>query len=188
MPTAWRRVFILDWDVHHGDGTTTSSAPRTRCCSRASIRRASSRARVRSTTSARAAGSASRSTCRGEGRGRGHVGVARRAHRGSRPLLEFRPELVLISGRLYDATATTRRAAACSTPAPTPRWPGTCARSASGGPRSARCWRAAMRSTRSRSPCARRWKALAGDRPPDSIAPDHVTARAASHIGHHWEL
>ena len=31
-------------------------------------------------------------------------------------------------------------------------------------------------------------EALAGDRPPDSIAPDHVTARAASHIGHHWEL
>ena len=30
--------------------------------------------------------------------------------------------------------------------------------------------------------------ALAGDEPPDSIAPDHVTARAASHIGHHWTL
>jgi acetoin utilization deacetylase AcuC-like enzyme len=31
-------------------------------------------------------------------------------------------------------------------------------------------------------------EALAGDEPPDSIAPDHVTARAASHIGHHWTL
>jgi acetoin utilization deacetylase AcuC-like enzyme len=31
-------------------------------------------------------------------------------------------------------------------------------------------------------------EALAGDEPPDSVAPDHVTARAASHIGHHWEL
>jgi len=30
--------------------------------------------------------------------------------------------------------------------------------------------------------------ALAGDRPPDSVAPDHVTARAASHIAHYWTL
>jgi acetoin utilization deacetylase AcuC-like enzyme len=31
-------------------------------------------------------------------------------------------------------------------------------------------------------------EALAGDEPPDSVAPDHVTSRAASHIGHHWTL
>jgi acetoin utilization deacetylase AcuC-like enzyme len=30
--------------------------------------------------------------------------------------------------------------------------------------------------------------ALVDDQPPDSIAPDHVTARAASHIGHYWTL
>ena len=29
---------------------------------------------------------------------------------------------------------------------------------------------------------------LAGDEPPDSVAPDFVTSRAASHIGHHWTL
>ena len=30
--------------------------------------------------------------------------------------------------------------------------------------------------------------ALASDEPPDSVAPDFVTSRAASHIGHHWTL
>jgi acetoin utilization deacetylase AcuC-like enzyme len=31
-------------------------------------------------------------------------------------------------------------------------------------------------------------EALAGDRPPDSISPDFTTSRAASHIGHYWTL
>ena len=31
-------------------------------------------------------------------------------------------------------------------------------------------------------------EALAGDEPPDSVAPDFSTTRAASFIGHHWEL
>jgi acetoin utilization deacetylase AcuC-like enzyme len=30
--------------------------------------------------------------------------------------------------------------------------------------------------------------ALASDEPPDSVAPDFVTSRAASHIGHYWTL
>ena len=30
--------------------------------------------------------------------------------------------------------------------------------------------------------------ALASDEPPDSVAPDFLTSRAASHIGHHWAL
>lgn len=29
---------------------------------------------------------------------------------------------------------------------------------------------------------------LAGDRPPESVPPDFLTSRAASHIGHHWSL
>ncbi|GAC1321966.1 MAG: histone deacetylase family protein [Thermoleophilaceae bacterium] len=31
-------------------------------------------------------------------------------------------------------------------------------------------------------------EALAGDAAPDSVAPDHLTTRAASYIGHHWSL
>jgi acetoin utilization deacetylase AcuC-like enzyme len=30
--------------------------------------------------------------------------------------------------------------------------------------------------------------ALAGDQPPDSVAPDFLTSRAASYVGHHWRL
>jgi acetoin utilization deacetylase AcuC-like enzyme len=30
--------------------------------------------------------------------------------------------------------------------------------------------------------------ALAGDEPPDSVAPDFITTRAASHVGHYWTL
>jgi acetoin utilization deacetylase AcuC-like enzyme len=31
-------------------------------------------------------------------------------------------------------------------------------------------------------------EALAGDEPPESAAPDFLTGRAASYIGHHWAL
>jgi len=31
-------------------------------------------------------------------------------------------------------------------------------------------------------------EALAGDQPPDSVAPDFLTSRAASYVGHHWSL
>ena len=31
-------------------------------------------------------------------------------------------------------------------------------------------------------------EALAGDEPPDSVAPDFLTSRAASHVGFHWRL
>ena len=31
-------------------------------------------------------------------------------------------------------------------------------------------------------------EALAGDREPESVAPDFLTSRAASQIGHHWTL
>jgi acetoin utilization deacetylase AcuC-like enzyme len=31
-------------------------------------------------------------------------------------------------------------------------------------------------------------EALAGDEPAEMVAPDYLTARAASYIGHHWTL
>ena len=31
-------------------------------------------------------------------------------------------------------------------------------------------------------------EALAGDEPPESVAPDFQTSRAASYVSHHWEL
>ena len=31
-------------------------------------------------------------------------------------------------------------------------------------------------------------EALASDKPPDLVAPDFLTSRAASHIGHYWTL
>ena len=102
---------------------------------------------------------------------------------------EFRPDLILISAG-YDAHA--RR--------PAGRLParGRLLRR-DGAPRAGagRAHRRAGRRgaggrlrARRRSPAsvAATMEALAGDEPPDSIAPDHVTARAASHIGHHWTL
>jgi hypothetical protein len=31
-------------------------------------------------------------------------------------------------------------------------------------------------------------EALAGDQPPESVAPDFLTSRAASYVSHHWSL
>jgi hypothetical protein len=31
-------------------------------------------------------------------------------------------------------------------------------------------------------------EALAGDQSPNSVAPDFLTSRAASYVGHHWNL
>jgi acetoin utilization deacetylase AcuC-like enzyme len=42
-----RRVFILDWDVHHGNGPPRRSAAARMFCSRASISRGSTLGRVR---------------------------------------------------------------------------------------------------------------------------------------------
>ena len=54
--------------------------------------------------------------------------------------------------------------------------------------RSARCWRAANALDALVASVSATMEALAGDEPPESVAPDFQTSRAASYVSHHWEL
>ena len=183
-----RRVFILDWDVHHGDGTHDI---------------------FRATDAVLFASVHQEGIFPGTGQlhdvgARAGVGFAINLpvpkgsdeepwlslveHIAIPAAMEFEPELVLISAG-YDAHADDEQ--------------GDCRLEASSFAEMARHVRALGEHLRApvgavleggyaldalaESVCAT-MEALAGDRPPDSIAPDHVTARAASHIGHHWQL
>ena len=115
-----RRVFILDWDVHHGDGTND-------------IFRASDAVLFASIHQARS--SPGRGRCRtwgaraGEGfsinlpvpAGSGEdAWISLLEHIAVPAALEFRPDLVLISAG-YEAHRDDAMATATSTPAPSPR-------------------------------------------------------------------
>ena len=183
------RVLILDWDVHHGDGTHDLFR-----ASDAVLFASIHQERIFPGTGplhdvgARAGLGFSINLPVPKHSDEYDLGLAGGAHRRARGR-GVRPGPDPRSPPATTPMPTTRRAAACSRPAPSPRWRATCARWASApGRRSARCWRAATRSTPSPASVAATMAALAGDEPPDSIAPDYVTARAASHIGHHWTL
>jgi acetoin utilization deacetylase AcuC-like enzyme len=140
-----RRVFIFDWDLHHGDGTND-------------IFRASDAALFASIHQARTFPGTGPLHDAGARAGEGfsiNLPVPARSgedawislleHIAVPAALEFRPDLVLISPATTP-TATTARDAASSRPAPSPRWPATCGRSARRWAlRSASCWRAATR-------------------------------------------
>jgi hypothetical protein len=57
-----------------------------------------------------------------------------------------------------------------------------------GGGSGRRRARGRLRAGRSRRLGGGHARALAGDEPPEMVAPDYLTARAASYIGHHWTL
>ena len=136
------RVLIVDWDVHHGNGTKdifrtdatravrqhppVAAFPGTGRCRRGS-----------------GAGGASRSTCRCRP-GSGDDTWRRCSSGSSIPAgAEFGPDLILISAG-FDAHRDDPLGGCALDAACSARWRATCARWASGwAPRSAPCWRAA---------------------------------------------
>ena len=183
-----RRVFIFDWDVHHGDGTNdvfrTSDAVLFASIHQSGI--------FPGTGQLADVGSGA-----GEGYSinlpvpAGSVGdtwISLVEHVAVAAALEFRPDLVLISAG-YDAHREDAQ--------------GGCALEASDYAEMARHLRALGEAVGApvgvvleggyalgplAASVAATLEALAGDQSPDLVAPDYLTSRAASHIGHHWTL
>ncbi|MGI8572138.1 MAG: histone deacetylase family protein [Solirubrobacteraceae bacterium] len=183
-----RRVFIFDWDVHHGDGTND-------------IFRATDAVLFASIHQSGAFPGTGLITDAGARAGEGYS-INLPVQKGSYEdawfsLLEhivipaaekFQPELVLISAG-YDAHRDDEL--------------GDCELEASSFAEMARYIRGLGEQTGApvgavleggyaldalaASVCAT-MEALAGDEPPDSVAPDSLTSQAASHVGFHWGL
>ena len=183
-----RRVFILDWDVHHGDGTND-------------IFRSTDAVLFASIHEAGGFPGTGLLHDAGAGAGEGYsinlpvpkgsdedAWLSLLEHIVIPAAEEFRPDLVLISAG-YDAHRDDEQ--------------GGCELEASSFAEMARQLRALGERTRApvgavleggyaldalaASVCAT-MEALAGDQPPDSVAPDFLTSRAASYVGHHWSL
>jgi acetoin utilization deacetylase AcuC-like enzyme len=183
-----RRVFILDWDVHHGDGTNdvfrTSDAVLFASIHQSGI--------FPGTGQLQDVGSRA-----GEGFSinlpvpAGSVGdtwISLLEHVAVAAALEFRPDVVLVSAG-YDGHRDDVQ--------------GGCELEAGDYAEMARHLRAlgeavgapvgvVLEGGYALGPLAESvaatLEALAGDQPPDLVAPDFLTSRAASHIGHHWTL
>jgi acetoin utilization deacetylase AcuC-like enzyme len=183
-----RRVFILDWDVHHGDGTHDIFRA-TDAVLFASIHQAGIFPGTGPVHDVGARGGLGFAINLPVEKGADEdTWVSLVEHIAVPAALEFRPELVLISAG-YDAHRDDPQggclldAGAYAEMARHVRALG----ERVGAPVGAVLEGGYALDALAESVCAT-LEALAGDRPPDSIAPDHVTARAASHIGHHWEL
>jgi acetoin utilization deacetylase AcuC-like enzyme len=183
-----RRIFIFDWDVHHGDGThdifRTSDAVLFASIHQAGI--------FPGTGPLHDVGSRG-----GEGfsinlpvpaRSGEDVWISLLEHIAVPAALEFRPELVLISAG-YDAHRDDVQ--------------GGCELETGSYAEMARHVRALGEEVGApvgvvleggyapralAESVAATLEALAGDEPPEMVAPDYLTARAASHIAHHWAL
>lgn len=183
-----RRVFIFDWDVHHGDGTND-------------IFRATDAVLYASIHQAQIFPGTGQLQDAGVRAGEGYsinLPVPKGSYEDSWVSLlehivipaaeEFQPDLVLISAG-YDAHRDDEQ--------------GGCELEAYSFAEMARHVRALGERTEApvgaileggyaldalaASVCAT-MEALAGDDPPDSVAPDFLTSRAASYVGHHWRL
>ncbi len=186
-----KRVFILDWDVHHGNGTAEA------------FRRRDGRAVREHPPGGDLPRHGRAERCRlGRGRGlhdqpararglrRGAVALAARAHRAPGRARRSRPISCSISAGFDAHREDPLGGLPPGGRSPSRRWPATCATSPrdldvplgavlEGGydTRGARALRAATLA------------ALAGDRAAHSAAPEPLlTSRAASHIGHYWPL
>jgi acetoin utilization deacetylase AcuC-like enzyme len=182
------RVFIFDWDVHHGDGTND-------------IFRSTDAVLFASIHEARGFPGTGLLHDAGAGAGEGYsinLPVPKGSYEDAWLSLlehivipaaeEFQPDLVLISAG-YDAHRDDEQ--------------GGCELEASSFAEMARHLRALGERTGApvgavleggyaldalaASVCAT-MQALAGDQPPESVAPDFLTSRAASYVGHHWSL
>jgi acetoin utilization deacetylase AcuC-like enzyme len=183
-----QRVFIFDWDVHHGDGTND-------------IFRATNAVLFASIHQSRIFPGTGSLTDAGARAGEGYsinLPVPKGSYEDTWLSLlehivipaaeEFQPDLVLISAG-FDAHRDDEQ--------------GGCELEASSFAEMARHVRALGERTGAPvgavleggyaltaltdSVCAT-MDALAGDEPPDSVAPDFLTSRAASYVGHHWRL
>ncbi|MGI8572061.1 MAG: histone deacetylase family protein [Solirubrobacteraceae bacterium] len=183
-----RRVFIFDWDVHHGDGTND-------------IFRATNEVLYASIHQSGVFPGTGPLHDAGARTGEGYsinlpvpkgsdedAWVSLLEHIVIPAAEEFQPDLVLISAG-YDAHRDDEQ--------------GGCELEASSFAEMARHVRALGERTGApvgavleggyaldslaASVCAT-MEALAGDQPPDSVAPDFLTSRAASYVGHHWSL
>jgi acetoin utilization deacetylase AcuC-like enzyme len=183
-----QRVFIFDWDVHHGDGTND-------------IFRSTDAVLFASIHESGAFPGTGPLHDAGAGAGEGYsinLPVPKGSYEDAWVSLlehivipaaeEFQPDLVLISAG-YDAHSDDEQ--------------GGCELEASSFAEMARHIRALGERTGApvgavleggyaldplaASVCAT-MAALAGDEPPDSVAPDFLTSRAASYVGHHWSL
>ena len=167
-----RRVFILDWDVHHGNGTAETFRRRPDVLF-ASIHQGG----IYPGTGALGDS--------GSGPGEGYT-INLPVPAGSEEdlwlsLLEhvvlpaavsFEPELVLVSAGFDAHRLRTRWRTAGWRRAPSQRWPDTCATSPSARvPRSARYSREVTNPRRSRSPSARRWRRWAATSRHDHLRP-----------------
>jgi acetoin utilization deacetylase AcuC-like enzyme len=183
-----RRIFIFDWDVHHGDGTNdifrTSDGVLFASIHQAGV--------FPGTGPLHDVGSHA-----GEGfstnlpvpaRSGEDAWVSLLEHIAVPAALEFRPDLVLISAG-YDAHRDDTQ--------------GGCELEAGSFAEMARHLRALGEAAAApvgvvleggyapdalAASVAATLEALAGDEPPQMVAPDYLTARAASYIGHHWTL
>jgi acetoin utilization deacetylase AcuC-like enzyme len=183
-----RRIFIFDWDVHHGDGTNdifrTSDSVLFASIHQAGV--------FPGTGPLHDVGSRA-----GEGfsinlpvpaRSGEDAWVSLLEHIAVPAALEFRPDLVLISAG-YDAHRDDIQ--------------GGCELEAGSFAEMARHLRALGEEAAApvgvvleggyaldalAASVAATLEALAGDEPPQMVAPDYLTARAASYIGHHWTL
>ena len=183
------RVFVVDWDVHHGNGTAEIFRRRDDVLV----------ANIHQSGIFPGTGPLS-DVGSGAGRGlhdqpagavrlgRGALALAARAHRaagGAGLRAAAGPGL----GRVRCATAPIRWPAASWRRAPSPRWPATCATSPpSWTCRWGRCWRAAT--TEALAECVlATLAALGGEGEAVMAAPEALlTSRAAAQIGHYWEL
>ncbi len=183
-----RRVFIFDWDVHHGDGTND-------------IFRATNEVLFASIHQSGIFPGTGPLQDAGARAGEGYsinlpvpkgsdepMWVSLLEHIVIPAAEEFQPDLVLISAG-YDAHRDDEQ--------------GGCELETSSFAEMARHVRALGERTGApvgavleggyvldalaASVCAT-MEALAGDQPPDSVAPDYLTSRAASYVGHHWSL
>ena len=184
-----RRVFILDWDVHHGDGTND-------------IFRASDAVLFASIHQAGIFPGHGAAARRGQPRGRGLLdqpagaGGRRTRTRGSRCWSTSPCPPPWSSGRTWCSISAGYDAHRDDVQ-------GGCELEAGSFAEMARHLRALGEQVGApvgavleggyaldalAASVAATLEALAGDEPPDMVAPDFLTTRAASYIGHHWTL
>jgi acetoin utilization deacetylase AcuC-like enzyme len=183
-----RRVFIFDWDVHHGDGTNDIFRA-TDDVLFASIHQSGVFPGTGALGDAGARAGEGYSINLPVPKGSDEdTWVSLLEHLVIPAAEEFAPDLVLISAG-YDAHRDDRQ--------------GGCALDTSTFAEMARHVRALGErvgapvgavleggyalDALAASVCAT-MEALAGDEPPGSVAPDYLTSRAASYVGHHWQL
>ena len=181
------RVLVLDWDVHHGNGTNDIFHSRDDVLF-ASIHQSPlypGTGPLSDVGSGPGEGfSLNLPVPPGSG---GDTFLALVQHVVAPAAREFEPRHRARVGRATTPTPTTRSRRACSRTSRTARWRRACASSPpSSTRRSASCWRAATRSVRWPARWRRRSRRSGTDAPAPEVEPDPTTARAVEHLSRWW--